>query len=242
MNKFLIILAYYKRPELVLNAINSIKNLQYENWQLDFIDDSGDNNFQDILLNFGFDNSKVNYIPINDTDEVKKSIGGSRHGHFMNESIKNSDADIVIILCDDDAILPNYLEDLNEYYTVNQNIVWAYSKVKYYIPNTESYLQAKEDFERVRHIGVIANLNINMSPINPDCKCDSSQVTFRRLCFTEKNIWYPYPQTKNLDSAIYNRMYQVWGNCHPTNIYGQCKGVFSEQLGARSNDFEISIK
>jgi len=51
--KFLIVLVYYKRPKIVLNALESIKNLSYENWQLDFIDDSGDDAFRETLFNFG---------------------------------------------------------------------------------------------------------------------------------------------------------------------------------------------
>ena len=113
--KFLIILAYYKRPVMVFNALNSIKNLQYQNWHLDFIDDSGDDSFKETLLNSGLDNSKIRYIPTYDTDEMKKSIGGSRHGHFMNESIKNSDADVVVILCDDDAIISDGLNKLDKF-------------------------------------------------------------------------------------------------------------------------------
>jgi glycosyltransferase involved in cell wall biosynthesis len=42
----------------------------------------------------------------------------------MNESIKNSDAEVVIILCDDDALDPDYLENLNEYYEKNKTILF----------------------------------------------------------------------------------------------------------------------
>ena len=58
--KFLIVLVYYKRPKMVLNALESIKNLSYGNWQLDFIDDSGDEVFRETLFNFGLDNNKIN--------------------------------------------------------------------------------------------------------------------------------------------------------------------------------------
>ena len=150
--KFLIILAYYKRPVMVFNALNSIKNLQYQNWHVDFIDDSGDDSFKETLLTAGLDNSKITYIPTYDTDEIKKSVGGSRHGHFMNESIRNSDADVIVILCDDDALISDGLNKLDKFYTENPTINWSYSFVKYYNPTTGSIETATEDFQKIEKV------------------------------------------------------------------------------------------
>ncbi len=44
--KFELIIAYYKRLKIVLNALESIKNSGYENWHLTFINNSGDNSFR----------------------------------------------------------------------------------------------------------------------------------------------------------------------------------------------------
>ena len=240
--KFLIVLAYYKRPIIVRNALESLKQANYDNWELDFIDDSGDDAFKESLFGFGLDNSKVKYLPILDSVEQKNLQGGSRHGEYINNSIRNSDADVVIVLCDDDAILPNYFQDLNTFYNANPNVGWAYSKVKYYIPSIETYQQAEDNLQRVQQYGSIVDVNRHTTPINPDCACDASQVTFRRSSFVDKEIWFPYPQTRNLDSAIYNKMYQAWGPCYPTGIYGQCKGVFPDQLGCRpTGDFNVNI-
>ncbi len=37
--KFELIIAYYKRPKIVLNALESIIKSTYDNWHLTFIDD-----------------------------------------------------------------------------------------------------------------------------------------------------------------------------------------------------------
>jgi hypothetical protein len=241
--KFLIVLVYYKRPNMVLNALQSIKQLSYENWQLDFIDDSGDDSFRDTLMNFGLDSSKINYLPIFDTEEQKKLQGGSRHGEYMNKSIYATTADVVIVLCDDDALTSDFLTNLNSYYTANPDIMWSYSKVKYFNPIFETYHQAVDSYTLARQYGQSVDLNKHDTPINPDCACDSSQVTFRRRCYVDKEIKYPYPQTRNLDSAIYNKMYQAWGPCYPTFFYGQCKGVFDDQLGRKgNNEFNINVQ
>ena len=41
--KFLILLFYYNRPKMVLNALNSINKLSYKNFEIAFIDDGSDN-------------------------------------------------------------------------------------------------------------------------------------------------------------------------------------------------------
>jgi glycosyltransferase involved in cell wall biosynthesis len=240
--KFLIILAYYKRPVMVFNALNSIKNLQYQNWHLDFIDDSGDDSFKETLLNSGLDNSKIRYIPTYDTDEMKKSIGGSRHGHFMNESIKNSDADVVVILCDDDAIISDGLNKLDKFYTENPEVRWSYSFVKYYNPTTGSIEGATEDFNNIEKSRGTVSLNIDHGPTSPANRCDSTQVTFRRENFTEKNVWYPSPMTRALDYHIYTTMFSNYGPCYPTGEYVQYKGVFVDQLGSRIHNEIITEK
>jgi glycosyltransferase involved in cell wall biosynthesis len=235
--KFLIVLVYYKRPQIVLNALQSIKELSYDNWQLDFIDDSGDDAFKETLMNFGLDNSKVNYIASYDSEETKRSIGGSRHGHFMNESIKNSDSDIIVILCDDDAIVNRSFEYLNEYYQLNPEVNWAYSKVYFYDPTKESYLDGKtEDQLTYRHHGSTYTLNQYSDPLIPMGKIDGSQITFRSKVFKEGNLWYPSPQTRNLDASIFEQIIQKYGYCYPTFIYGQYKGAFADQLGNRWTD------
>jgi glycosyltransferase involved in cell wall biosynthesis len=142
--KFEIILAYYKRPKIVLNALNSILNSTYTNWHLSFIDDSGDELFKEDLFNFGFNNEKIEYIPILMSDSEKSSLGGSVHGKYMNEAIKKTDSDIIIILCDDDAIDHSYMENLNIFFNSNPDEMWCYSHVKFFNPNIESYLESSE--------------------------------------------------------------------------------------------------
>jgi hypothetical protein len=244
-NKFLVLLFYYDRPEIVKNALHSIASMEYANYEVALINDSINITGKDITEYIeGTDCiHKFKYYDINQSKEEKTRQGGSIFGKYANNAIQESDADYVIMLCDDDALISTYLSNLNKYYNNNSNIQWAYSKVMYYNPEIETYLQAIDNLQRVQHNGSVADLNKHTTPINPDCACDASQVSFRRSCFTDNNIWFPYPQTRNLDSAIYSKMYATIGNCYPTNFYGQCKGVFPDQLGVRTqNDFDVLIK
>jgi glycosyltransferase involved in cell wall biosynthesis len=141
--KFELIIFYYKRPEIVLNALESIKKSYYKNWHLTLIDDSGNDDFKTTFLKYGFDNKKISYVPIMMSDEEKIKLGGSIFGKYANDVIENSDADIIIPICDDDALLPDYMGKLNDFYSKNPDKVWAYCHNKYFNPKYESYKDAK---------------------------------------------------------------------------------------------------
>jgi glycosyltransferase involved in cell wall biosynthesis len=230
--KFELIIAYYKRPKIVLNALESILKTSYDNWHLTFVDDSGDDSFKETFLNFGLDKSKINYVPILMSDDEKIKIGGSIFGKYVNDAIQNTDADIIILICDDDALFPDYLENLNKFYTENSDIMWGYSHVKFFNPETQHYLEST-DVPSDKTFNT-SNLNNYTSPIQPSCRVDSSQVSFRKEAFTQTKLWYPYPHTKDLDRNVFEKLYKKIGLCYFTNCYGQYKGWFENQLGVRA--------
>jgi len=231
--KFELIIAYYKRPLIVRNVLESIKGIQYDNWHLTFIDDSGDDEFKDTFLNYGFDNNKITYVPILMSDNDKIKNGGSMFGKYVNDAIIKSDCDIVMLICDDDAVLPDYLDILNRFYLNNPDEKWAYCHVKPYNPNVENYVAAEA--RNIVFDKSLCDIDLNQytTPINPFAKVDSSQVTFRKDAMVNGNVWYNYPQTNCLDADIFQKMYNRYGECKFIGGYGQYKGWFEDQLGVR---------
>jgi len=229
--KFELIIAYYKRPKIVLNALESIIKSTYENWHLTFIDDSGDDSFKETFLNYGFDSNKITYTPILMSDDEKNKIGGSIFGKYVNNTIRDTDADIIILICDDDAIFPDYMDNLNIFYNLNPEKMWGYCHLEFYNPEIEHYTQSTKIISNTSFVDAVVNRST--TPINPAYRVDSSQVSFRKQAFTDFNVWYPHPYTANLDAHIFKDMYNALGLCHFTNIYGQYKGCFSNQLGNR---------
>ena len=149
--KFLILLFYYNRPKMVLNALNSINKLSYKKFEVAFIDDGSDNPGEPIVretLKPSF-LKKVTFYNTNDTVKAKIERGGSNFGKLANEAVKNSDADIVLMLCDDDALFSDYLNYLNRFYLFNQRINYAYCKLKYYDPTKQPYTKAKPNNEDI---------------------------------------------------------------------------------------------
>jgi glycosyltransferase involved in cell wall biosynthesis len=234
MNKFIIILAYYNRPKLVLHALESIKNLDYDNYEVHFIDDGSTEKGEPVVREFCpeiIDKFKFYYIDNTPEDKVRQ--GGSIHGKYMNDIIKNNESDVIIILCDDDALFPNYLSNLNKFFNENPNTMWAYSHVNYYNPEKEHYRNGT--FNPPVFNTSFPKLNIHSTPINPANNVDSTQVCFSRKAFVDGDIWYTYPKTKNLDSDIYNRMFTKWGLCPFTNFFSQYKAWFPSQLCWNTN-------
>ena len=235
--QILILLFYYDRPEMVKNALKSINKSTYTNFTIAFIDDGSKNPGRPIVkqtLNPEL-LDKVIFYNTNHSIEDKINQGGSIFGKLVNEAIQTTNCDLAIMLCDDDALTPGYLEYLNEYFKLNPKVDHCYSKVLFYDPTKEDYTQSKES-TNFTHSGTTYNLNHYTTPINPYCKVDSSQVAWRIKCNIENNIWFPFPQTRNLDASLYKELYNKCGPSYPTHFYGQCKGTFGDQLGNRYID------
>lgn len=228
MLKYELLIPYYKRPKIVLNALESIAKIDYDNWHLTFIDDSGDDSFREAFFNYGLDKDKIKYTAIMMSDDEKIKIGGSIYGKYLNNAIQETNADVIIVICDDDAIFSNYLSNLNKFYADNPNKVWCYSNIKFFNPETEHYSLAQRQNNP---------LNAHVDPIAPSCVVDNSQVSFKKKALVEKNLWYPYPYTKDLDSVIFGKIFAHWGPCPFANCYSQYKGWFNNQLSQRKKDF-----
>jgi glycosyltransferase involved in cell wall biosynthesis len=230
--KILILLVYYKRPKIVLNALDSIKQSTHKDWELCFIDDSGDEDFKETLFSFGLPNEKIKYIPILDSVEKKQKIGGVRIGEFMNKCILESDSDLGIMLCDDDALTKDYLKNLSDFFSKNKEINHAYSNVLFYYYDNEKYTDSKSDIP-INNFPTFYNLNSFNVPIRPDARLDASQVCWRLKCNKERNVWFDEVRLINHDEDFYRKLYLKYGPSHPTNFIGQCKGVSENQLGNR---------
>jgi glycosyltransferase involved in cell wall biosynthesis len=231
-SKVLIILVYYNRPSIVLNALESIQELNYENFEVHLIDDGSEFKGQEVVeKHFPSLLNKFSFKYIEDTVETKKQRGGSVFGNYINQKIKESDSDIVITLCDDDALFPNYLNDLNMFFNKNPNEMWCYCYVKFYNPEKNHYKTATEKPDNPTFN--TSTLNSHTGKIIPSCRVDSSQVAFRRYAFIKGNVWFPYPQTADLDRYVFERMVTKWGLCPFLGTYGQYKGWFENQLGVK---------
>jgi hypothetical protein len=214
-SKILILLSYFERPKMVRNALASVLRAGelYSNWELAFIDDASPTPGRPVveeMLQGYLD--KVRFYNTNCTDEV--SIFGS----FMNQAIKDSDADLALILCDDDELCVDYLKNLNNYFLCHPSVVVCYSHVYYFDPFRERSSDVVFDSKWLNSYTGVVLLEDNV---------DASQVAWRTLCNKVRGCWFPSPKTRNLDAAFYSQL----GEAPFSGFIGQYKGMHSMQLG-----------
>ena len=238
LNKFLIAMVYYERPKMILNALNSILDISYPEFEVHLIDDGSVNKAEPIVREVCssiIDKFKFTYI--DNSIEQKKSQGGSVHGKYLTDAIKGSESDHVIILCDDDAIYPNFLTKLNILINKSEN-----QDKNYFYHNIVLYDGLKEPYT----IGVDrGNLSYFTNqwkvPIHCSGKVDGSQVTYNRKRFVEDGITYPSPQTSGLDSSSFNQMFGKWGLAEYSGLISQVKSNNDDNLIWKDNTDKMFI-
>lgn len=233
--KFLILLFYHERPEMLERALMSVKNSTYENWDLAVIDDGTDLPGIEVIEKCFTKQDRithrVSYVQTFDSKERKLQRGGSQFGEYANSAIRTSDADIVLMLCDDDLLIADYLEGLNDFYTQNPLEKYSYSHLRFYDPSLGSPEIGNEpDTDYTRY------LNSTIEPINPARRVDSSQVSWRISEWLKDGMKFPSPKTSNLDEAIFEHMYVAWGGCPFNGLTGQWKGIHKGQLVNQSTN------
>ena len=228
--KILILLTYYERPELVKNFLRSLLkvNANYQDWHLAFIDDGsirkGRPIVERILGNLA---EKVTFYDSEMSPDMKKICGGSYIGLYMNQAIRNSDAELVIMAGDDDEMCPDYLNNLEKFFACRPDCMSCYSNVYVYNPlierATDTYRLYSDDPSWKGHqwFG---------KPINPSMKVDGIQCCWRRKCCTTYGAYFPYPIISNHDAMFFQELYERCGSSFYSGFVGMWKGRHDGQL------------
>lgn len=238
-----IILVYTDRPKLIHNALRSIDSNRRNggNFQISVIDDSTKKHgeIKHIMWKKYRELYKLSkFFEIKDTIDDKVKRGESMHGKYMTDAIRASESDFVIVLCDDDALFPNYVKKLSDYYQKNTSVLWSWCFVVLYDFSRFNWDNIKRTNGLIRNEFVNPDIGINGADgtICPESRKDSSQVTFRVKTFNELNISYNYPKTTNLDASLYNLFSSKIGcTCAQNDIVGQFKGSHQDQMGNRQH-------
>lgn len=238
LKKFLIVLVYYERPKIVLNALNSILDIKYPNFEVHVVDDGSINKVEPIVREVCSSIiDKFTFHYINNTPEQKREQGGSIHGKYVTDAVKQSDADHVILLCDDDAIYPNFLDNLNLLLNSPEN-----KDKKYFYHNILKYNSLVESYkDGIQKNDLSFYTNQWKEPINCCKHVDSSQVTYDREGFVNENMFYPHPQTSDLDAASFQQMFDKWGPAYYSELIAQIKSDNEDNLAYKVNTDKMYI-
>ena len=237
-----VILFYYDRPNMVKPfALESVCASSLKNWEISFIDDSSSQDGAKIIDEFLLERphyerfrDKIKIYQTEDTIEKKEKRGDAIFGKFANQAMEESTADISLMLCDDDALLPDYTLNLSAYYGAGDPTrIYSYCQLWGFNPSTVNSI-AEVEFE-----DFYLNRRDTCQPSN---MLDSSQVTWVRQRAVDDGIRFPWPQTANLDAVIYADMGAAWGPCPWNGFYGQYKGWFPGQLGKRGVRWKVDTE
>jgi glycosyltransferase involved in cell wall biosynthesis len=110
----------YKRPEFLKEALDSVLAQTLQPIEIIIGDDSNDDLTEKLVV----DIKKSCEIPIFYTRH-SPSLGQAENINFLYE---NSKGDKLVLLHDDDLLLPNALEDLNNCWNLHPDLVAAYGK------------------------------------------------------------------------------------------------------------------
>lgn len=229
-NKILIMMLYYDRPALVAEALKSIvrADQHHKDWHLAFHDDASPTPGEPVVRTFLTEDmmDKVTFYRTVATKEQKLTSGGML-GHVMNQMIKDSDADVAIILCDDDVLHEHYLANLDRYFTTKENVQACYSHVVVFDPSKEGWETATNTDNP---------LNYYTAPVNPENKLDACQVAWRTSLCKGEQVWFPYPCHKNQDAGFYKAVYETTGAVPFSGFVGQYKAIHAGQLSQDGHD------
>jgi hypothetical protein len=234
-SKILILVTYFERPNLVRGLLRSIAtaNQYYENWSLAFIDDGSQQPGQPIVERVLKDmKSKIRFFNTEMSPEMKSLCKGTFIGLYMNQAIDESDADLVIMIGDDDEICPDYLVNLNLFFHNHPDCLSCYSNTYVFNPMTELASATKRlysDNPNWKGHGWFGK------PINPARKVDGIQVAFRSSCCKMYGARFPYPIAINHDAIFFEELYNRCGPSIYTGFIGTWKGRHDGQLVKRES-------
>lgn len=100
---FSIVLPVYNAEKYVANAINSVINQDYKNWELIIVDDGSNDNSYKVIKEFLNDN-RINYIY-----EKNSGVSAAR-----NNALKHANGDYVLFIDSDDYFSMNILDDMSK--------------------------------------------------------------------------------------------------------------------------------
>ena len=150
-------------------------------------------------------------------------------GKYLNEKIKESDADIGIMLCDDDELYPTYLRDLSVYFEEHSEVLSCYSDIYLYNP----LYQESSEVDNLMN-----KYNQWRLPIDPTNKVDATQVAWRLSCCKEHGAWFEdstisvpgMPWVKDTDKSFYENLFEKCGEAHYSGLISEYKGTHEYQL------------
>ncbi len=167
-----IIMATYNRGHFILEAVQSIQNQTYKNWECIIIDDGGTDNTKELITSIINQDKRIKYLLR--TEKYNKGLSGSR-----NCGLDIANGDFIVFFDDDDFIHPENLKICIEVFNMDDFDFCHYQKMPF---------TAKRPPVENKPIEIIKTLSIDdiSDIITQKIGLASCTVVWKKECF--KNI------------------------------------------------------
>jgi glycosyltransferase involved in cell wall biosynthesis len=175
--KVSVIIPTYNRPDFIGQAIKSVLNQTYQNFEIVIIDDSPNNETEKVVKNFN--DPRINYIHNKEKGNMPKA---------RNQGVKASspESKYIAFLDDDDEYLPKFLEKTVKFLEENKDVVMVI---------THAELRTR-DGKKIGEARCNWNVPFWQQPIGNGC-------VIRKEIFTKENLWYDEKKVlEDLDFGI----------------------------------------
>ncbi|WED24156.1 glycosyltransferase family 2 protein [Vibrio sp. JC009] len=128
--KFSIIIPTYNRSKYIIDALNSVKQQTYSNYEVIIVDDGSDDNTKQAVKNFISDDSKFQYINY----QPNRGVSIAR-----NIGIKQASGDVIAFLDSDNTWDSSYLRTLSYFYDKYNWVDSYYTGMEIWISDAVNY-------------------------------------------------------------------------------------------------------
>lgn len=209
--KISVITPSFNKPPYVLEAIQSVLNQTFQDFEYHIVDNSTDGVTTKIIGDFikdqQLDLHKVHFTERYFLEEERKKVYPTTV--IINEFLEESYGDFIFYLSDDDYFLPNCFERVMQEFDRHPEAKVIYFGLKV-IDNVQNHWQ---------DVSVLKADHKLAKGTNMDCMLDGGQVVFRKECI--KQLTQPYFRTE-MD-----------------NDTAHCDGIFLNRLSALYDFYNI---
>lgn len=193
--KVSVILTSYNRPRLVAQAIESVLNQTFQDFELILGDDNSGPETRRVLENY-FKNPKIIYLQ---TGVAKGNrYKTCRYATVINLALKIARGEFVTYLCDDDIYYPRRLEVMVKTLEENPDYFIVYGS---------------------QQLRWLSGTVIPLKKIRRTCgvlwqaagKVDHNSIMHRRVCLDKVGFWEDQPANwHSADAVFFNKLNRFW--------------------------------
>ncbi|SEN04197.1 glycosyltransferase family 2 protein [Paenibacillus sp. OV219] len=221
MLKVSCILTSYNRPVMIRDAIASVLNQSYPNWELLIVDDHSNRETQEVLHAFASADSRIHIIQTGVSGQDRRNT--TRYATCINMAIPHITGELVTYLTDDDIYYPERFEKMIEVFESNEHIHIVYGKQCFAV---------LADDGQIHKSGIRPLVGITREPAE---KIDHNSIMHRTSCFELVPRWNDDPSIWAWADAVFFQQLAAHWNFHPVDYVSDEHRYHANSIQAKHN-------